>query len=66
MTPIEKKIKNNKQLFEEKFVGSNKSSETLSNKSKIEFRLGWDSGWSNGRTFRNTVRKSGDTLPIKK
>ena len=66
MTPIEKKIKNNKQLFEEKFIGNKKSSETVSNKSKIEFRLGWDSGWSNGRTFRTTIRKSEDTLHSKK
>jgi hypothetical protein len=66
MTPIEKKIKNNKQLFEEKFVGRGGNSDMPTDKIKIEFRTYWESGWDNGKSFKPIVRTSGVTLPDQK
>lgn len=61
MTSIEKKIRNNKHLFEKKFVGRVENSSILSDNIKVEFRTHWDNGWNNGKSFRPIVRTSDDT-----
>ncbi|MEI9943615.1 MAG: hypothetical protein WDN26_05285 [Chitinophagaceae bacterium] len=66
MTQIEKKIKNNKQIFEERFVRRSEYPDIINNNAKIEFRPSWDNGWDNGKSFRPIIRTSGNTLPGKK
>lgn len=61
MTPIEKKIKNNKLLFEEKFVNKNSNSALTNEKIGIEFRNYWDKGWDNGKSFRPIVPNTDST-----